>query len=125
MKESFGDDGSLDMRWHMNALKIPLVVIFCFAAAEDLNGQACQGCTCGGSSEVHPAATLQDCIQGCSTLQLVCTGSDIIPTTIVIGLGFGGQPKSIPKDCAMRAIPNGGMLNGKPASGCRKGHDGK
>lgn len=53
------------MRGHVNALKITLVML-CFMAAEELKGQACQGCTCAGSSEVHPAATLQDCIQGCS-----------------------------------------------------------
>jgi hypothetical protein len=64
MKESFSDDGSLDVRKHMNALKIALAVL-CFAAAEDLKGQACQGCTCSGSKGVHPATTLEDCVQGC------------------------------------------------------------
>jgi hypothetical protein len=75
--------------------------------------------------EVHPAATLQDYIQGRSILQLVCTGRAIIPTTAVIGLGFGVGPKSVPKDCTIRTISNGGMLTGKPASGCPKEHDGK
>jgi hypothetical protein len=69
--------------------------------------------------------TLEDCVQGCSILELVYAGRDIIPTTTVIGLGFGGQPKSVPKNCTIRAIPNGGMLTGKSASGCPKGHDGK
>ncbi|MGA7804491.1 hypothetical protein [Bradyrhizobium sp.] len=80
----------------------------------------CQGCTCGGSAELHPATTLQDCIHGCSVIELVCPGRDIIPTTSVLGLGFGGQPKSIPKDCTIRTIADGGMLTGKPASGCAK-----
>ena len=112
------------MRGHVSALKITLVML-CFMAAEELRGQACQGCTCAGSSEVHPAATLQDCIQGCSILELVCSGRDIMPETTVIGLGFGGRPKRIPKDCTILSIPNGGLLTGKPASGCPKGHNGK
>jgi len=87
--------------------------------------QACQGCTCDGSTEVHPAAALKECIKGCSVVQLVCTGRDIVPRTTVIGLGFAGQPKSIPSDCTIRTVPNGGMLTGKPASGCAKQDDGK
>ena len=108
-------DGNLDMHRCVNALKIALAIVLCFTAAEDLKGQACQGCTCSGSREVHPATTLKECIQGCSIVQLVCQGRDIIPTTTVIGLGFAGQPKSVPKDCTIRTIPNGGMLTGKPA----------
>ena len=115
----------LDMRRPMKALKIILGMVLWFSAAQDLKGQACQGCICSGSSEVHPATTLQECIQGCSVLQLVCTGRDIVPTTTVIGTGLGGGPKSVPKDCTIRPVPNGGMLTGKPASGCPKGHDGK
>jgi hypothetical protein len=117
-----------------NALKVALAIVLCFflcfAAAEDSKGQACQGCTCqsctcSGSREVHATATLEECVQGCSVLQLVCTGRDIIPTTTVIGLGFEGRPKDVPKDCTIRTIPNGGMLTDKPASTCPKGHDRK
>ena len=108
------------MRRHMNARKIALVIALCFAAAENLTAQACQGCTCSGSKEVHPASTLEKCIQGCSIIQLICEGGDIIPTTTVVGLGFDGQPKSVPKNCTIRTIPNGGMLTGQPASGCSK-----
>jgi hypothetical protein len=131
-----------------NALKVALAIVLCFvlcfflgfAAAEDSKGQACQscacqgctcqgctcqGCTCSGSREVHPAGSLEECIQGCSVLQLVCTGRDIIPTTTVIGLGFEGRPKDVPKDCTIRTIPNGGMLTDQPASTCAKRHDRK
>jgi len=125
VRKALYDSESLDMRRPVTALKIALGIVLCFSAAEDLQGQACQGCICSGSSDVHPATTLQECIHGCSTLQLVCTGRDILPTTTVIGLGFGGQPKSVPKDCTIRRVANGGMLTDKPASGCPKGHDGK
>ena len=114
------------MRTRMSALGIALVTVLYVATAGNSTGeQACQGCTCAGSSEVHPAITLSGCIQGCSIVQLVCTGRDIMPNTTVIGLGFGGQPKDIPRDCTIRTIPNGGMLTAKPASGCLKKEEGR
>ena len=113
------------MRRSISALGIALAIVLYVATAGDLMGQACQGCTCAGSSEVHPVFTLGDCIKGCSIVQLVCTGKDIVPNTTVIGLGFWAQPKNIPGDCIIRTIPAGGLLTGKPASGCRKGDDGK
>jgi hypothetical protein len=112
------------MRRFVNALNFAIALAG-LATAEDLNAQACQGCTCAGSSEVHPVPTLKDCNQGCSILELICENGDIIPTTTVIGLGFGGPPKSVPKECKVLTIPLGGILTGKPASGCAKGEVGK
>jgi hypothetical protein len=102
----------------MKACSIAFIAVLCLVASDDLGAQVCQGCTCSGSKEMHSATSLRDCVEGCSTIELVCNGRDIVPTTTVIGLGFGGKPQNVPKDCTVRTVPNGGMLTGKPASGC-------
>jgi hypothetical protein len=110
----------------ISAFGIALASVPCLAAAGDLTGQACQGCTCNSSRlQVHPATSQSECFEGCSIVQLVCSGRDIIPNTTVIGIGFDGQPKDLPKGCTIRTIPDGGVLTGKPASGCPKKDDGK
>jgi hypothetical protein len=113
------------MRASKRTPRIALATVIHLAAAGDLAAQSCQGCTCAGSTEVHPVLALADCIKGCSVVQLVCTGRDIMPNTTGIGMGFSAEPKNIPKDCVIRTIPNGGMLTGKPASGCAKVSEGK
>jgi len=59
---SFSDDGGLGMRICLNALKIALAVLS-FANTGDLKGQACQGCICNGSKQVHPVASPEECNQ--------------------------------------------------------------
>ncbi|MBV8925678.1 MAG: hypothetical protein JOZ74_09960 [Bradyrhizobium sp.] len=109
----------------MSAFGIALAIALCLASAAESMAQTCQGCICDSSSAVHPATSQSDCIKGCAIVQLVCSGRDIIPNTTVIGLGFSGQPKNIPNGCMIRTIPDGGMLTGKPASGCSKADEGK
>lgn len=116
---------NLEMCASKRAPWIVLATVICLAAAGDLAAQSCQGCTCAGSTEVHSVLTLGDCIKGCSVVQLVCTGRDIMPNTTVFGLGFSVGPKDIPTGCTVRAIPNGGLLTGRPASGCAKANEGK
>ena len=74
----------------ISAFGIALAMVLYVSPTGGLMAQACQGCTCDGSTEVHPAAALTDCIKGCSVIQLVCAGRDIVPRTTVIGLGFAG-----------------------------------
>lgn len=52
--------GALEMS--KSAFSFALAAGFYVAAAGDLAGQACQGCTCAGSMEVHPTLTLSDCL---------------------------------------------------------------
>jgi hypothetical protein len=116
---------NLEMCAGKRAPWIALATVIYLAAVGYLIAQSCQGCTCAGSAEVHPVPTLGDCIKACSVVQLVCTGRDVMPNTTVVGVGFSAEPKNIPNDCVIRTIPNGGLLTGKPASGCAKAGEGK
>lgn len=104
----------------MRSASILLAIIVCCCLNEEIFAQQCQGCVCSNGPSVYPAYTIQECIQGCSIIEIVCSGDGGV-TRRQFGLAFAGKPKSVPKDCTIEIIPNGGTLTGHPASGCPTG----
>jgi hypothetical protein len=117
------------MRWILTS-SIPVFIATCIGNFQAM-GQQCQACQCESGQGTHPVYTIQECIQGCSTLELVCSSEEHpifgvsasgVSRTI-IGRRFSVKPFVVSKDCTTQIILDGGQLIG-PSSGCPTGQHG-